>query len=603
MLAWFVRFDFTFPNSRLMLSSLPVLLVTRLIFIKHYNLLHGWWRYTGINDALDVVKAVTAGSVGFLLVFRFVIGQRHFPLSVYAIEMILTGTTLCGVRIISRLLAESPVQNATTKRLLLIGAGQVASMVIRETRQSSTGYIVVGCVDDDITKQGAKIYGVLVLGTVDQLGEVAKRVSANEVLIAVASAKGSQMLRFAETCEAAGMKFRTVPPLNDWIAGKQAMAQIREFALEDLLGREPVKTNLGFVLEHIQKKVVMVTGAAGSIGSELCRQVLLYSPARLLCVDQSETGIFYLELELSKLKPGCPIFYSVTDVGDPGPMRKLFSDHHVDIVFHAAAYKHVPLMESNVQQAINNNVFGLLKLLDVADEGYCKTFVLISSDKAVNPTSIMGASKRICELIVGAWPAAKMRCVAVRFGNVLGSNGSIIPLFQRQLSNNQPLTVTHPEIKRFFMTIREAVSLVLQACVLGTHRDVLVLDMGEPIRILDLARMLIALSGKSHEQVGITFIGLRKGEKMVEELFYASEEPSPTSSPRIKRARADSMNWLELRGQLAELQASMSVDGADPIRRKVKEIVPEYSDLSQTRFTLEPPEVASSASAPGDHSA
>lgn len=586
-LAWLFRFEFTFPEYRLVLSALPVLIIIRLLAIWYFNLLHGWWRFTGISDALDIIKSSLVGSLGFFFVFRLLLGQRHFPISVYIMEMVLTTTALTSVRVWSRLLAES-AQEENCKRLLLIGAGHAASMVIRETRQTSTGYTVVGCVDDDPTKQGMKIHGVPVLGRVDRIAEIAKRQAADELLIAVPAANSQQMLRFAEICERTRMKFRTVPALSDWIADKGAFAQIRDVALDDLLGREPVKMNLSFVGEHVRNKVVMVTGSAGSIGSELCRQLLAYSPARLLCVDQNETGMFYLERMLSKLEQSSAVIYSVTDIGEAEHMRKIFSDQSVDIVFHAAAYKHVPLMEVNVAQAVSNNVFGLFKLLEVAEKTGCKAFVLISTDKAVNPTNIMGATKRICELLVGAWPTTRMRCVAVRFGNVLGSNGSVIPILKKQLRDGQPLTVTHPEIKRFFMTIPEAVSLVLQASVIAIHHDILVLDMGEPVRIVDLAKMLIFLSGKSEDRVPIEFTGLRKGEKLEEELFYPSERPSPTSCSKIKRTRAASMDWLELRRQLTELHASMSVDGTDAVRRKIKDIVPEYTDGSGTNLLLTP---------------
>jgi FlaA1/EpsC-like NDP-sugar epimerase len=586
-LAWLFRFDLTFPEYRLVLSALPVLLVVRLLAFWYFNLLHGWWRLTGISDALDIMKASLVGSIGFFVVFRLLLGQRHFPLSVYIMEMGLTTAAMASVRVWSRLLAES-VEKQNCKRLLLIGAGYAASMIIRETRQTDTGYTVVGCIDDDPTKQGMKIHGVPVLGRVDQTVEVAERQAADELLIAVPSANSKQMLRFADICEQTKLKFRTMPALCDWIASKGAFAQVRDVALDDLLGREPVEMNLSLVGEHVRHKTVMVTGAAGSIGSELCRQLLGYSPARLVCVDQNETGMFYLERMLSNLNQKFPVVYSVTDLGEAEQMRKIFSDRSVDIVFHAAAYKHVPLMEVNVQQAVSNNVFGLFKLLEVAETTGCKTFVLISTDKAVNPTNIMGATKRICELLVGAWPTTRMRCVAVRFGNVLGSNGSVIPVFKKQLRDGHPLTVTHPEIKRFFMTIPEAVSLVLQASVIAIHRDILVLDMGEPVRIVDLAKMLISLSGKSEDQIPIRFIGLRKGEKLEEELFYPSEISSPTSCSKIKRTRAASMEWLELRHKLEELHASMSADGTDLVRRKIKDIVPEYSYGSGMNLLLTP---------------
>jgi FlaA1/EpsC-like NDP-sugar epimerase len=307
--------------------------------------------------------------------------------------------------------------------------------------------------------------------------------------------------------------------------------------VEDLLGRDPVEIDLESVKNHIANRVVMVTGAAGSIGSELCRQVLEYEPAALLCVDQSETGMFYLEREVSLRRNGCRLLFVVADVGDSERMQKLFVEHGPEMVFHAAAYKHVPVMEANVGTAVKNNVFALIELLRVAEEGGCKDFLLISSDKAVNPTSTMGATKRLGELIIAGRPCSGMRCVTVRFGNVLGSSGSVIPVLQEQLRNGRALTITHPEMKRFFMTTREAVSLVLQAFAIGNHGDTLVLDMGTPVSILELARTLIQLSGKREDEVEIKFTGLRPGEKMMEELFYPEESVCQTSCPKIKKAQ------------------------------------------------------------------
>ena len=578
VLAWLLRFDFSLPYRGLLLSAAPLLIVIRLVAIGRFRLLHGWWRYTGVSDALDILKAITLGSLVFLFVMRFVLGVNAFPRTIYFLEAVLSMGLLAGVRLFSRVLTESARDIAAShKKVMLIGAGMAAQMVIREIKRSQNFYEVVGCVDDDGSKIGIRIQGVPVIGSVDQLPALLAALRVDEILIAVPSATGKQMQRFVEICEQTGAKFKTVPALRDIITGQESIREFRDVRLEDLLGREPVEIDLEAVREKIAGRVALVSGAAGSIGAELCRQILEYGPAALVCLDQSETGIFYLQQELSKCKGGSQTIFCVADVGDQERLRKVFAEHSPEIVFHAAAYKHVPVMERNVQEAVKNNVFALLSLLEIAERGGCESFVVISSDKAVNPTSIMGATKRIGELIIACRPTNGMRCVSVRFGNVLGSSGSVVPVFQEQLRTGQTLTITHPEIKRFFMTGREAVSLVLQAFAIGNHRDILVLDMGEPVRIRDLARTLIRLSGRSEREVGIMFTGLREGEKLAEELFYETEEIHPTPFEKIKRTRSPLHSWSQLRRQLAELRISTAVDGAEPLRRKIKEIVPGYS--------------------------
>jgi FlaA1/EpsC-like NDP-sugar epimerase len=581
VLAWLLRFDFSLPYRTLLFSAAPLLIAVRLAAIGRFRLFHGWWRYTGVSDALDVLKATALGSAIFLFAMRFVLGVVAFPRTIYVLEGLLSMGLLAGVRLFSRILTESVYEAARSRRkVILIGAGGAAQTVIREIKRLKNSYEAVGCVDDDRSKLGIRIHGISVIGTVDQLPDLLTTHPVDEVLIAVPSATGKQMQRFVRICEQTGVRFKTVPALRDIITGHGNIREFRDVHLEDLLGRDPVEIDLESVSKQIGGRVVLVTGAAGSIGSELCRQILEYGPAALVCLDQSETGIFYLQQELSKLGTDGQTIFCVADIGDHERLYKIFAEHSPEVVFHAAAYKHVPVMERNVQEAVNNNVFGLLNLLEIAEGNGCESFVVISSDKAVNPTSIMGATKRVGELIIACRPTNGMRCVSVRFGNVLGSNGSVVPLLQEQLQTSQPLTITHSQIKRYFMTGHEAVSLVLQAFAIGNHRDTLVLDMGEPLRVLDLARTLIRLSGKSEREVGIRFTGLREGEKLTEELFYATEEVQPTQFEKIKRTQSPLDGWLKLQRHLTELRASMQVDGAEPVRRKMKEIVPEYSYLS-----------------------
>ena len=579
-IAWWLRFDFSLPNREMLWLAAPLLVLLRLAAVARFGLLHGWWRYTGLSDAFDVIKAVLCGSLGFVVIMRYGIGLATFPRSVYVIEPLITAGGLLGVRMFSRLVAESEQrEQGSSKNVILIGAGIAAQMVVRQIRQRGSGYRALAYLDDDVSKAGLRFHGVPVIGPIEELPHLVQAYPVEEVLLAVPSASGAQMHRFVEICQQSGIPFKTLPALRDLISGDWAIniKELREVKVEDLLGRDPVEIDLQTVENRLRGRTVMVTGAAGSIGSELCRQILQYGPHKLLCVDQNETGMFYLERELTSRRNGTALVPCVADVGDGERMKKLFHENGPQVVFHAAAYKHVPVMEVNVQGAVKNNIFGLLTLLEVARASGCESFVLISSDKAVNPTSVMGATKRIGELIISRQPACGMRSVAVRFGNVLGSSGSVLPVLQEQLQHHEPLTVTHPDVKRFFMTTGEAVSLVLQAFVIGEHGDTLVLDMGTPVRIVDLARSLIRLSGAPEQPGAIRFIGLREGEKLTEELFYPDEEVCPTSFAKIKKARGWVQGgWNDLRRQLDELRHTLYLDGANPIRAKIRQIVPEY---------------------------
>ncbi|HEV2616281.1 MAG TPA: nucleoside-diphosphate sugar epimerase/dehydratase [Candidatus Acidoferrales bacterium] len=575
---WFLRFNFSLPYRHILLVSGLLLVGVRLVFLRLFKLDHGWWHFASVNDVQNILKAVFSGSVLFFALNRYVFAVVAFPRSIYFLEAILTAGFLAGARLASRILAETARRDSSPlKRVVLVGAGFAAQMVIRELARPDSGYRPVGCVDDDPSKQGVRIQGVPVFGAVEDLVSVVEENSVDEILITIPSASGKQMQRIINACQKTKLPFKTVPALRDIIRGEAIVSQVREVQLEDLLGREPVHIDLDAVRREISGRSVLITGAAGSIGSELCRQVVDCNPSQLLCLDQSETGLFFLQLELMPQTNDTGLTFCVADINDAVRMQSILRESRPEIIFHAAAYKHVPMMETNVQEAVKNNVLALVGLLDLADEAGCKNFVLISSDKAVNPTNVMGATKRICELILSSRPQNGMRCVSVRFGNVLGSSGSVITVLKQQLRNGQPLTVTHPEIRRFFMITREAVALVLQAFAIGVHRDILVLDMGEPIRILDLALNLIRLCGKSEQDVEVQFTGLRKGEKLEEELFYHHEEVLPTSCAKIKRTNGSPRNWSALCYQLDELRASMSIDGAAPIRAKIKQIVPEYS--------------------------
>ena len=573
--AWLLRFEFRVPNPSELWTVAPILILVRLAAMPFFNLMHGWWRYTGISDALDVLKAILASSIVFLFIVRYGLALKAFPISVFALEALLSFTLLTGVRVFSRLLAESARRDSATKRLLLVGAGHAAQMIIRETQEVDTIYQVIGCVDDNPLKKGLRVLGVPVLGPVEAVAKLVVGQRIDEVLIAIPSASQIQMRRLVDICKEAGAPFRTVPAISELIAGRVTLQQAREVSLTDLLGRIPVDLDLEAVREHIRGRVVMVTGAAGSIGSELCRQIRTYKPKLLVCLDQNETGIFHLQHQLAQGGGDEQEVFCVADFCNPERMRKIFLTYGVEIVFHAAAYKHVPVMEDNVEEAVGNNVFGLLGLLNVAQNSNCATFVMISSDKAVNPTNVMGCTKRVGELILAAWPGKRLRCVSVRFGNVLGSSGSVIPIFQEQIRQNLPLTITHPEITRFFMTISEAVSLVLQAFAVGRHGDILVLDMGEPVRVAELARTLVRLSGKPRHE--FKFVGLRPGEKLFEELFYPDERVFPSACAKIACTESAKLAWPALKRGLDELLAVTSIGQRSSILAGLKQIVPQFT--------------------------
>jgi FlaA1/EpsC-like NDP-sugar epimerase len=577
LLSWALRFELMLPQVTLVLWTAPLLVAIRGAVMHRFHLAHSYWRYTGMGDLKDLSIATTVGSVIFLVVTRWILGLRSFPYSIYLLEWLFSFVMLAALRVGARKMLQAKEFRRAGERTpaLIVGAGSAAALLLQALKHRDLP--VVGLVDDDPAKQKMKLYGVPVLGGIDQLPEVARRSGAREILIAIPSANGRQMLRISELCGRAGLPYRAVPSLADLIEGKVAISQLRQVNLDDLLGRDPVCFEADEVRAKLADRVVMVTGAAGSIGSELCKQILRCSPAKLICVDRAETPLFDLQQrilvhESQKVK----VVFSVADITDSRRMRQLINEHGVRVIFHAAAYKHVPLTEANSYEAIKNNVFGLLALVESAEESGCEDFVLISSDKAVKPSSLMGCTKRLGEMIAGSRPTSGMRCVSVRFGNVLGSQGSVVPVFQEQIRTRGCVTVTHPQMTRYFMTIPEAVALVLQAFTVGEHGDILVLDMGQPVRIVDLARTLIRISGNNETRVPIVYTGMRPGEKLHEELFYDSERRLPTSMSKVMRAQGDLPKWTELEALLQRLQLAAQSHDPECIRARIKDIIPEY---------------------------
>ncbi|SDM92804.1 NDP-sugar epimerase, includes UDP-GlcNAc-inverting 4,6-dehydratase FlaA1 and capsular polysaccharide biosynthesis protein EpsC [Geoalkalibacter ferrihydriticus] len=585
-LAFLLRFDFQIPGAqwRIFLEMvLPVLLIKHAIFWG-FGLSHGWWRYVSLADVFDVFKANLAASLAVVLYVVFVHGVAGVPRSVLILDGVFCFLFSCGVRFLTRAFRENyfprlRARSLNQKRVLIVGAGQAGQMLVREIRSNpDIDKTVAGFVDDDAEKQGRRFQGFKVLGGQERLAELCAREKIDEVIIAIPSATGKQLRKIVERCQGAGVAFKTLPGVGDLIEGRVTIQQVRPVDVEDLLGRDMVRIEVDRIKAFLGGKRVLVTGAAGSIGSEICRQVARFGPAKLVLFDNAESPLFYVEKELGEAFPDIPVAAIIGDVRYRARVEAIFDEFQPQVVFHAAAYKHVPMMEHNPAEAANNNVRGTKIIADAAHVFKAESFVMISTDKAVNPTNIMGATKRAAELYVQDLSRrSKTQYVTVRFGNVLGSAGSVVPIFKSQIAAGGPIKVTHPEVTRFFMTIPEATQLVLQAGSMGKGGEIFLLDMGEPVKILNLAEQLIRLSGmRPYEDVEIVFTGLRPGEKLYEELLLAGEGIMPTAHEKIRVARAAFCEPQILARQIEELyQAERAMD-MERVRALLRTIVPEY---------------------------
>jgi FlaA1/EpsC-like NDP-sugar epimerase len=598
-IAFLLRFEFAVPHGFLPAVAvwLPVLLIVRVGTFGAMGLFRGVWRYTGARDAIAIVEATTISS---LVVLAFlVVAIQGFPRSVVAIEWLAALALVGGSRFAIRAMrAPSKDDDAPEEalRVIIIGAGDAGEMLVRELLQSRQArrFHVVGFLDDDEAKKGAHIHGVRVLGQIDLLKRFVALRNIQEALIAIPTASGTQMRRIVDVCKEAGVRFKTIPGIENLIDGRVAVSSLRDVAIEDLLGREPVQLDMAAISAEMEGHVVMVSGAGGSIGSELSRQVCRFRPSSLVLVERTENNLFHIHRELLSSSPDVRVVPCVADISDGPRMRDLFAAHRPTIVFHAAAHKHVPMMEWNPGEAVKNNVLGTKTLADLADEHGVQRFVMISTDKAVNPTSVMGVSKRVAEIYVQALSQrSRTRFVAVRFGNVLGSAGSVIPIFKEQIAAGGPVTVTHPEMKRYFMTIPEASQLVLQAGTMGQGGEIFVLDMGQPVKIADLARDLITLSGlKPGEDVEVRFTGLRPGEKLFEELSLTDENADRTLHPKIFVGRLRPHPMEEVVEQIRRLAATAAAQ-PENVRACFAEIVPEFRPQGPIRTPFLSAEVGS----------
>ncbi|HZF67850.1 MAG TPA: nucleoside-diphosphate sugar epimerase/dehydratase [Gemmatirosa sp.] len=541
------------------------------------------WRYAGVRDlevlSVGVVGAALVGAVAGLIVTPLLAGAR-VPIVVLAVDALLTGAVVATTRLLVRVALRRRRQESGARRAVIVGAGAAGALIVREVLESPRLHVVpVAFVDDDLAKQGRTLHGVKVAGRLSDLGVVIESYRAEEVIIAMPSAPGGVVRDVVRDAAASGVPTRTVPGLFELIQGHKSVSALRKVAIEDLLRRDPVETDLDEVSRLAAGKVVMVTGAGGSIGSELCRQIARLQPLRLIAVGRGENSVFELLQELHVTHPELTVEPVIADVRDRARLERVFRAYRPSTVFHAAAHKHVPLMEQNVSEAILNNVLGTQVVGELADKYGAERFVLISSDKAVRPSSVMGATKRLAEGVIQMLgERSECRFVAVRFGNVLGSRGSVIPTFLRQIQTGGPITITHPEMRRYFMTIPEAVQLVLQAGVMGEGGEVFVLDMGEPVRVLDLAKDLIRLSGLIEGQdVAIRFTGMRPGEKLYEELFFGEENATRTDHPKVLRARNAATEFHDhftIQDLVGHAQRNAP---AEELRRGIRVLVPEYT--------------------------
>ena len=589
LLALFIRYEGNYAAipSKYVVKSLqyiPVIIIVTAIVFYWFRLYSSLWTYAGAPELINITFACALSALTQMTVM--VLFGVQMPRSYY----ILYGVALWMLVFLSRFsyrgirtLIKRQESGAATSKVMIVGAGAAGNLLVKEIRNSDhVSKRVVCIVDDDRSKEGSYLHGVKVMGNRQNIQELVKQYHIDEIIIAMPSAPAKEIKEILDVCKETGCDLKRLPGVYQLVNGEVGISKLKEVDVNDLLGREPVKVDLSAIMDYVAGKVVLVTGGGGSIGSEICRQVAGHNPKMLVLVDIYENTTYDIQNELKNRFPDLNLVVLIASVRNTKRMDMIFETYRPDIVYHAAAHKHVPLMEDSPNEAVKNNVLGTWKVVQAADKWKVKRFVMISTDKAVNPTNIMGATKRICEMIIQTYNTrSRTEFVAVRFGNVLGSNGSVIPLFKRQIEQGGPVTVTHPDIIRYFMTIPEAVSLVLQAGAYAKGGEIFVLDMGEPVKIADLARNLILLSGhKPGEDIQIIYTGLRPGEKLYEEMLMHEEGLQDTENKLIHIGKPIKMDEDHFMMQLENLKDYVVQEPTD-IRNWVKEIVPTYHPQPQ----------------------
>ncbi len=579
--AYWLRFNLSLPGEYLgsLYSTLIWVVPLQAVLFWYFGLYRGIWRFASLPDLKRILKAVGVSAVATALVLVLFRIEVVVPRSVLILDPILLVLIMGGSRFAYRAWKDHRLSGllAETRPVLILGAGSAADFLLRELNRTASGYQAIGLLDDAPGKKGRLIQGVPVLGATGEVQYWAEKNEVRDVILALPSAPHSFRTHLAEHCAQFGLNILTIPSMEDLMQGRVSVAALRKIELDDLLGRDPVELDCHGLHELLTDKVVMVTGAGGSIGSELCRQLSHFKPRLLVLFEQGEFALYGMEQEFSRCCPRQPLACVIGDVKDAVRVGQVMHEYRPDVVFHAAAYKHVPLMEQvNTLQALKNNVLGTWVVAQQAKAAGVAKFVMISTDKAVNPTNVMGTTKRLAEMVCQSLQEAEgTRFISVRFGNVLGSSGSVIPKFQKQIEAGGPVTVTHPEITRFFMSIPEAAQLVLQAGLMGQGGEIFVLDLGEPIRIAELARLMIRLSGKREDDIRIEYSGLRPGEKLYEELLADSESTLPTPHAKLRVAQARAASADEVAPILDWITRAEVASDAE-VRTRLQEWVPEY---------------------------
>lgn len=572
---------------------LPIVVVLHTATFIFFGVHRGVWRFISIPDLVRLIKAVVIGTLLVAMTIFFVTRLQYVPRSVFVLHGLLLALLLGAPRMLYRFAKDRHLSSEREKKVLVVGAGSAGELLVRDLlRNSPRIYDPIAFVDDDPSKHGKEIQGIRVVGDCDAIPTFQRRSQVDLILIAVPVASAKQMQRIVNLCEKAGVEFRTLPKLHDLVSGTVSVRKLREVEIEDLLGRAPVSLNWDQISADLDNKRIVVTGGGGSIGSELSRQLAKLRPECLILFERSEFNLYSIELELRRKFPDLCLVCCLGDVCDPVAVNNLFAQHNPDFVFHAAAYKHVPLLQSQTRETIRNNVLGTNIVAGAAQDYGCETFVLISTDKAVNPRGMMGASKRVAEILCQTRnPASPTRFVTVRFGNVLGSAGSVVPFFRQQIERGGPVTVTHPDVTRYFMTAAEACQLILQASVLGKGGEIYVLDMGDPIKVSYLAEQMIRLSGKTPwEEIDIVYSGLRPGEKLTEELFHADEILSDTAHDKILLAQSRNVEPSVIAAIISQMEVACGAYDEEKLDNLMRTLVPELEE-SQDDYVMAPPDV------------